>query len=79
MTEPCLCGADDFRFCHPNNFDSNGRYIDREATADHEARELLDLRLDTLERVIEELQARCEDKDADVLQGIYEHLQQEVK
>lgn len=25
--EPCRCGADDCRKCHPENYDSKGRYL----------------------------------------------------
>ena len=24
---PCMCGADDCEKCHPENFDSRGRYL----------------------------------------------------
>ena len=26
-SEPCMCGAEDCRKCHPGNFDRRGRYI----------------------------------------------------
>ena len=29
MKEPCMCGAEDCRYCYPNNF-RNGRFIDPE-------------------------------------------------
>ena len=77
MTEPCLCGADDCRYCYPNNFDLNGRYIDREAIADQEAKELHEERLEAMEVAIDHLNYHGLSITADVLQGIFEHLQKE--
>jgi hypothetical protein len=87
-SEPCLCGAADCRYCHIENFQDNPYY--REAIAEQQAKELLELRLDTMEKVLEHLQYAADqelnpdkthnlNQQADVLQGIYEELQKEGK
>jgi hypothetical protein len=74
--EPCLCGAEDCRYCYPQNF-VGGRYIDREAIAEQEAKELHELRLQTLEKAIDLFIELNMKEDSDVLAEIYHKLQKE--